>query len=110
MKISEKVAGMGFDWAEEAEIWAKFAEERQEFLQETDPQQREAEFGDMLFTLLQIARWHKIDPDRALSVTNAKFARRFALMEQQADRPLDNYTISELEALWQVAKQQQISA
>lgn len=106
MKISEKVAGIGFDWQEETEIWAKFAEERQEFLQETDPLCREAEFGDMLFSLLQIARWHNIDPSRALSTTNAKFAYRFALMEQQADRPLSKYTITELEALWQLAKQQ----
>lgn len=106
MKIAEKVAGIGFDWQEEAEIWAKFAEERQEFLQETDSLCREAEFGDMLFSLLQIARWHNIDPSRALSATNAKFAHRFALMEQQADRPLSNYTITELEALWQLAKQQ----
>jgi XTP/dITP diphosphohydrolase len=106
MKISEKVAGIGFDWQDEAEIWAKFAEECQEFRQETDPQRREVEFGDMLFSLLQIARWHNIDPSRALSATNAKFARRFALMEQQAERPLANYTITELEALWQLAKQQ----
>ncbi len=106
MKISEKVASIGFDWQEEGQIWAKFAEERQEFLQETDPQRREAEFGDMLFSLLQIARWHNIDPSRALSVTNAEFARRFAIMEQQAAHPLSNYTITELEVLWQLAKQQ----
>ena len=105
MKISEKVAGIGFDWSSETDIWAKFAEEQQEFSQATDPDQQEAEFGDMLFSLLQIARWHNIDPSRALSATNAKFAQRFRRMEQMADRPLCNYTITELEALWQLAKQ-----
>lgn len=105
IKISQKLADIGFDWTEEQEIWAKFQEEVTEFQMETDPHLKVIEFGDMLFSLLQIARWHGIDPSQALSATNRKFIERFRYIEQMSDRPLEDYSLAELESLWQKAKQ-----
>jgi XTP/dITP diphosphohydrolase len=104
LKISQKVAELGFDWQNEADIWAKFHEEVQEFSQESQPDCQLTEFGDMLFSLVQIARWHAIDPSLALTTTNRKFAQRFAIMEKLTDRPLGECSVMELENLWQRAK------
>lgn len=104
LKISQKVADLGFDWQKETEIWAKFREEVQEFEQETEPDKKLVEFGDMLFSLVQVARWHSIDPSLALASTNQKFAQRFAMMEKLSERSLSECSLEELEALWQKSK------
>jgi XTP/dITP diphosphohydrolase len=109
MLISQKAAKAGFEWENIEGVWAKFEEELAEFrhalAHETKAEQA-AEFGDVMFSLLQLARWNGIDPSAALSGTNQRFIQRLQKMEQFADKPLEDYTLVELEALWQQAKVQ----
>jgi XTP/dITP diphosphohydrolase len=107
MKISQKAAAAGFEWETVEGVWDKFNEELAEFkeaLNSTDKAHQEAELGDLLFTIINIARWHDLDPSTALQGTNQRFIQRLQLMEKVADRPLEDYTLAELETLWQQAK------
>ncbi len=108
LKISQKAAAAGFEWEDVAGVWAKFEEELHEFkvaLAEDNRAAREAELGDLLFTVVNLARWYGLDPDAALQGTNQRFARRLEVMEDLAgDRSLENLSLEELEALWQQAK------
>lgn len=107
MKISRKAAAEGFEWETIADVWAKFEEELAEFkeaLAGTDKAHQEAELGDLLFTLINLARWHDLDPAEAVSGTNQRFIQRLQMMEAVSDRPLGSYTLAELEQLWQAAK------
>jgi len=109
MKISQKAAGAGFEWEAAEGIWEKFREELEELQQalaQESKQQQQAELGDLLFTLVNIARWYDLDPAEALRGTNQRFVQRLSLMEAVADRPLSTYTLNELEQLWQQAKAQ----
>jgi XTP/dITP diphosphohydrolase len=109
MLISQKAAQAGFEWENMDGVWAKFAEELAEFrhaLTHETPAEQAAEFGDVMFSLLQLARWNGIDPSAALSGTNQRFIQRLQKMEQFADKPLEDYTLAELEVLWQQAKAQ----
>lgn len=108
-KISHKVAKVGFEWPDFAGVWAKLQEELRELEQAmaTESLGRQSEeLGDVLFSLINVARWLKIDSDTALRATNRRFLARFALVEQGATRPLNEYSPGELEILWQKAKQQ----
>jgi XTP/dITP diphosphohydrolase len=107
MKISQKAAAAGFEWENVDGVWQKFHEELAEFQQAIASESRanqQAELGDLLFTLINLARWHGLDPAEALQGTNQRFVRRFAQVEAGGDRPLSAYTLDELEALWQKAK------
>jgi XTP/dITP diphosphohydrolase len=107
-KISERAASVGFEWESVDGVWAKFEEELgelKEALVTPDTAHQEAELGDLLFTVINLARWYKLDPERGLSGTNQRFIDRIQQMEKYADRPLTDYTIVELETLWQQAKQ-----
>ena len=107
MKISKKAAKAGFEWETLDGVWAKVDEELGEFrhaLEHEGAQQQAAEFGDVLFSLMQVARWCGIDPVVALQGTNRRFVQRFGLLEQAAQKPLEAHTVDELEALWQRAK------
>jgi XTP/dITP diphosphohydrolase len=107
MKISQKAAAAGFEWDDVEGVWAKFQEELAEFqeaLAEKDQVEQQAELGDLLFTLINIARWYKLDPTDALQGTSQRFIQRLAKMEAIADRPLSDYTLAELEQFWQQAK------
>lgn len=112
MKISQKAAGMGFEWETIAGVWEKFHEELGEFqhaLECESRERQEEELGDLLFVLINIARWQGLDPSAALQGTNDRFVDRFSRVEawiQQAyrDRPLSDFSLEELEALWQQAK------
>jgi XTP/dITP diphosphohydrolase len=107
-KISHKAASVGFEWESVDGIWEKFEEELGEFkeaLATPDIAHQESELGDLLFTVVNLARWYQIDPERGLSGTNQRFIDRIQQMEQFTDRPLADYTIVELETLWQQAKQ-----
>ncbi|MDM9383374.1 nucleoside triphosphate pyrophosphohydrolase [Chlorogloeopsis sp. ULAP01] len=109
MKISQKAAAVGFEWENIDGVWDKFHEELQEFqhaLAHETPAQQQAELGDLLFSVLQLARWYNLDPSEALQGTNQRFIQRLQKMEAFADRPLSDYTLQELEALWQQAKAQ----
>ena len=107
MKISQKAASAGFEWENIEGVWAKFNEELAEFHQaidQKDKAEQQAELGDLLFTLINIARWYDLDPSEALQGTNDRFIQRLIKMEAAADRPLSDYTLDELESLWQQAK------
>jgi XTP/dITP diphosphohydrolase len=109
MKISQKAAAAGFEWDNVEGVWAKFSEELAEFqeaLQDDDKAHQQAELGDLLFTAINIARWHGLDPTDALQGTNERFIARLKTMEATATRPLSDYTLDELESLWQQAKAQ----
>ncbi|BAZ70336.1 MAG: nucleoside triphosphate pyrophosphohydrolase [Pelatocladus maniniholoensis HA4357-MV3] len=107
MKISQKAAAVGFEWENIDGVWDKFHEELQEFHEALDhetPERQQAELGDLLFSILQLARWYNLDPSEALQGTNQRFIQRFQKIEGFADRPLCDYSLEELEALWQQAK------
>lgn len=109
-KIQEKAATVGFDWTEPEPILAKLREETEEFeaaAASADRDAQEAELGDVLFTVVNLARRYEIDPDAALRRTAAKFRARFAAMEAQAaleGRSLAAMGLNDQEALWQRAK------
>jgi XTP/dITP diphosphohydrolase len=109
MKISQKAAAAGFEWENVLGVWSKFEEELEEFkaaLQTADKAHQQEELGDLLFTIINIARWYDLDPFDGLQGTNQRFIRRLAMMESFATRPLTDYDIEELESLWQKAKAQ----
>jgi XTP/dITP diphosphohydrolase len=88
-------------------VWGKFHEELEEFHQAVahEPKEnQEAELGDLLFTLVNLARWHGLDPSAALHGTNQRFIRRFEQVEAAANKPLTDCSLVELEAFWKQAK------
>lgn len=108
-KIAKKAADVGFEWENIAGVWDKFEEELAEFraaLQTDDQAHQQAELGDLLFTVINLARWYDLDPCEALQGTHQRFIQRLTLMENYSDRPLDTYSLAELENLWQQAKKQ----
>ncbi len=109
LKISKKAAKIGFEWENAEGVWEKFEEELSEFkeaLDNDDKQHAQEELGDLLFTIVNIARWYDLEPTMALQGTNRRFIERISLMETFCDRPLSDYNLAELENLWQKAKQQ----
>jgi XTP/dITP diphosphohydrolase len=107
LKISRKAAKVGFEWDSIDGVWAKVHEELDEFRQALNHESKaaqQAELGDVLFSIIQLARWNDIDPAAALQGTNERFIQRFIGMEAVADRPLADYSLDQLEALWQQAK------
>ncbi|MFN6561601.1 MAG: nucleoside triphosphate pyrophosphohydrolase [Nostoc sp. ChiSLP01] len=107
MKISQKAAAVGFEWENIDGVWDKFHEELAEFQQalaHETPARQQAELGDLLFAVIQLARWHNLDPSAALQGTNQRFVQRLEKMEAVVDRPLSDYSLDELEKLWQKAK------
>jgi XTP/dITP diphosphohydrolase len=109
MKISQKAAAAGFEWENVDGVWAKFQEELAEFQQaiaQESPEQQQAELGDLLFVVINLARWYNLDPSEALQETNQRFIQRLSHVETLAGRPLSDYTLEELENFWKQAKAQ----
>lgn len=113
-KISKKAVRESFEWDREDQLWSQLESEIKEF-KELDPalekEKAELEIGDILFTVVNIARWFKIDPEDALRKTNNKFIKRFDLMVEIAkseSKSLSDYKSYELEELWKKAKKKQI--
>ncbi|MBD2412835.1 nucleoside triphosphate pyrophosphohydrolase [Nostoc calcicola FACHB-389] len=107
MKISQKAAAVGFEWENIEGVWDKFHEELAEFQQalaEETPARQQSELGDLLFAVIQLARWHNLDPSAGLQGTNQRFVQRLEKMEAAVNRPLSDYSLDELEKLWQQAK------
>jgi tetrapyrrole methylase family protein/MazG family protein len=103
----DRAARVGFDWPEIEGVLEKIAEEVQEVREATDEQELAGELGDLIFSLVNLARWKKIDAESALRGTNMRFRQRFAYVEAGAknqSRNLSDLTIAEMEALWQEAK------
>lgn len=111
-RIQDKAANVGFDWEKKEDVWDKVREEIGEFekeLKNGETNTIEAEFGDLLFSLVNVARLYKLKPDNALEKTNQKFIQRFNYIEQQAaaqGRKVSELTLDEMEKLWQEAKKQ----
>jgi XTP/dITP diphosphohydrolase len=109
MKISKKAAAVGFEWETVDGVWDKYHEEVKEFeeaLKSEDKEHQQAELGDILFVLVNLARWYELDTQQALVDMNYRFIKRFALLEKACDRPLSEYSLEEFEALWQKAKKE----
>lgn len=105
MRMQEKTAQFGFDWDNKEQVWEKVQEEMEEFRTAEGATEREAEFGDLLFSLINYARWQGIDPETALERTNRKFRRRFEYVESNApEAGLNSMSLSEMERLWVAAK------
>ena len=109
-RIQEKVAGVGFDWEEPRQVFEKLQEELEEFQQEVDAanqEEMELEFGDVLFSMINYARFLNINPENALERTNKKFISRFQFLENRAkekNRDLKEMTLEEMEEIWQESK------
>jgi MazG family protein len=109
-QIASKAAGAGFDWPDVEGVIAKLHEELDELKQARaaeSQEELEGEIGDLLFVLVNIARFLKVDPEQALRRTNTKFRRRFAHVEHGLGERMKEATVDEMEALWQQAKQQE---
>jgi len=107
MKISRKAAAVGFEWDDVKGVWEKFNEELAEFQQaiaHESPARQQEELGDLLFVIINLARWYDLDPDAALQGTNQRFIQRLSQVETLAGRPLTDYSLEELENFWQQAK------
>ncbi|MFM6975801.1 MAG: nucleoside triphosphate pyrophosphohydrolase [Sphingobacteriaceae bacterium] len=114
-RIQEKARGVGFDWEEKSQVWEKVEEEMQEFKAEfnaaenkmIDKEKAEAEFGDLLFSLINYARFININPEDALERTNKKFIKRFQYLESKAQelgKNLKDMSLSEMDIFWNEAK------
>ena len=109
-RIQDKVAGVGFDWEHPEQVWEKVQEELREFQEEIakgDSNKSEEEFGDVLFSLINYARFLKINPDTALERTNQKFIQRFNYLEtkaQEMGKTIGAMSLKEMEALWMESK------
>lgn len=107
MRIQEKARGAGFDWDNKDQVWEKVQEELKEFQAETDKENQAAEFGDVLFSMINYARFVDINPEEALERTNKKFIKRFQYLELAAKRDrkdLHSMTLAEMDAYWEEAK------
>lgn len=110
MRLQEKAKGVGFDWDNKEQVWDKVQEELAEFQMEVvvnDKDKMEAEFGDVLFSLINYARFVGVNPETALEKTNKKFIYRFQYLENKAKKEgkaFKDMTLSEMEAYWQQAK------
>jgi tetrapyrrole methylase family protein/MazG family protein len=104
-KIQQRVAKVGFDWDELAPVVAKLQEEIAELLAATTVEEQFEEFGDVLFSLVNVARHLSIDPDQAARAGVAKFERRFRIMESLCQQDMSTLSVEELQKLWEQAKQ-----
>ena len=109
-RIQDKARNVGFDWEQREQVWSKVKEEISEFEKEVtdmDKEKAEAEFGDVMFSLINVARLYKINPDNALERTNQKFIRRFNYLEEhtlKAGRNLADMSLEEMDEIWNEAK------
>lgn len=106
-KISKRAVKTGFEWPDENSLYDCINSEFEEFKEaklENDKEHMEEEFGDILFAIVNLARWNKIDAEQALLKANKKFERRFRKMEELAVKPLNDYSFDEFDALWKQAK------
>lgn len=109
-RIQDKVAGVGFDWEEPEQVFEKLQEELGELQQEikaNDLDKIEAELGDVLFSIINYARFLKVDPESALERTNKKFIKRFQYLEGKAKelkKDLSEMTLAEMDVFWEEAK------
>ncbi len=115
MRIQEKARGVGFDWEKKEQVWEKVEEEMREFRQEFNAEREEpvdkekamSEFGDLLFSLINYARFLDINPEEALERTNKKFVKRFTYLETESSRDgkkISEMSLDEMDEYWEAAK------
>lgn len=110
-RIQDKARNVGFDWDEKEQVWDKVAEELQELrveLKKQDEDKSEAEFGDLMFSIVNAGRLYGINPENALERTNQKFIKRFNYLEKQtrlSGKDLKKMTLEEMDMLWNKAKE-----
>ncbi|SKC73935.1 nucleoside triphosphate pyrophosphohydrolase [Ohtaekwangia koreensis] len=115
IRIQDKARGVGFDWEKKEQVWQKVEEEMQEFKTEFNTESNEAiskekamaEFGDLLFSLVNYARFIDIDPEEALERTNKKFIKRFQYLETESAKDgkvMGEMTLAEMDIYWEKAK------
>ena len=116
MRIQDKARGVGFDWEEKTQVWEKVEEEMQEFKkeyniegnQDIDKAKAQEEFGDLMFSLINYARFLDIDPEEALERTNKKFIHRFQFLEAESakdGKKLGEMSLEEMDRYWEKAKE-----
>ncbi|WP_053971619.1 nucleoside triphosphate pyrophosphohydrolase [Mangrovimonas sp. ST2L15] len=109
-RIQDKVSGVGFDWEEPHQVWEKLKEEIEELQHEIVEDNKDAiesEFGDVLFSMVNYARFLKVNPENALERTNKKFSKRFQYLEGKAkelNKELKDMTLAEMDVFWEEAK------
>ena len=108
-RIQEKVKGIGFEWDNIEDVWAKVTEELNELKIEIDQKSEniEEEFGDLIFSLVNLSRYIQVQPENALAKTNSKFIQRFQLMENMVESEnlkLEDMTLSEMDIYWEKSK------
>jgi len=106
-RMQDKTSQVGFEWENKDQVWEKVKEEQDELLeavQEGEQERIEEEFGDLLFSMINYARFLNVDPETALEKTNKKFKTRFEYIEKHAQKELDDMTLEEMDALWNQAK------
>jgi uncharacterized protein YabN with tetrapyrrole methylase and pyrophosphatase domain len=117
LKISEKAVKQGFEWQKEEDIWTQLdselaelkaeieaIQERRRLARAVDLEAINLEMGDVLFTIVNIARWHNLNPEESLIMAIAKFKKRFEAMESESNQPLKELNAGQLEELWIKAK------
>ena len=104
MKISKKAVRSGFEWQNYSQLLDCFKSEIKEFEKAKTFDEKEEELGDILFSLVNVARWNKIDPEVALAKANVKFIKRFNKLEELAEKQLSELSFEEYEELWAQAK------
>jgi XTP/dITP diphosphohydrolase len=109
-RIQDKVKSVGFDWEEPHQVWDKVQEELNELQEEVKANNQdkiESEFGDVLFSMINYARFLNVNPEDALERTNKKFIKRFMYLESKAGelgKPLADMTLAEMDVFWEEAK------
>lgn len=107
-RMQDKTAQVGFEWDNAEQVWEKVEEEMGEFKEVLDnnesQERKEEEFGDVLFSLINYARFQNIDPETALERINRKFKKRFEYIEANADKTLEEMSLAEMDKLWEEAK------
>ncbi|HEY0041512.1 MAG TPA: MazG nucleotide pyrophosphohydrolase domain-containing protein, partial [Flavisolibacter sp.] len=112
MRLQEKAKQVGFEWENKEQVWEKVKEEEAELkeaIEQGEQNKVEEEFGDLVFSLVNFARFLNIDAENALEVTNKKFIKRFTQMEakaQEGGKPLAEMSLEEMDAIWNQIKRQ----
>jgi MazG family protein len=112
MRLQEKAMQVGFEWDNKDQVWEKVQEETeelQEAIQNGDQEKIEEEFGDLMFSMINFARFLNVDAENALEITNKKFIHRFTKMEEKAlsaGKDLQNMTLEEMDSIWNEIKRQ----
>ncbi len=107
-KISKKAVKVGFEWPNEEALYDCVMSEIKEFKEADNSLNKEEELGDILFAVVNLARWNKIDAEQALLKANKKFIARFKEMEKNADKELEHLTLEEWDELWKKAKKKEL--